>query len=255
MVDVEDTSVRLRNHQLQLQRRIEKLETGQKNPSLVLKNQQMITAELGTQVGEIEADVRRFSGRMTELQRQLSDLENRVELESSRTKDRLKILGQASSARGFRDGSGREDEPDLTNRSLSPAGEQETPLSPRAAFNLAYNDYLKGNYNVAVPAFDAFIKRYPESRLVPQAIYWKGEIFYSKASYEKALDFFNKVIDSYPKSEKVSKALLKAGFSYLELNQAVKGRRSLEQILLRFPDSNEASLSRDTLDSLGKTAP
>ena len=32
------------------------------------------------------------------------------------------------------------------------------PATPTASFNLAYNDYLKGNYDLAVAGFESFLR-------------------------------------------------------------------------------------------------
>ncbi len=249
MVDIEDSSTRLRKHQIQLQRRIERLERNLNSPSQIVKNQQSLSAELIAQLGVIESDVRQFSGQVTESEHKMSQLENRVDAESFRTKDLMNRL-EALETRIAALESGGGGQKKKTRRSPGAIQKEKKFFAPRDAFNLAYNDYVKGDYNVAILAFDAFIKAYPESRLVPQAYYWKGESYYGKADYGSAVDIFNKVVKEYPGSEKVSKSLLKAGFSYIELKKPQKGRQFLEKVIAQFPNSNEAALARDTLVSL-----
>ncbi len=252
MVDIEDTSLRLRNHQLQLQRRIENLERDQNMPSLIVKNQRALSADLVAQLGVIEVDVREFSGQVSESQHQLSKLETQLETESFRTKElmsRLDALAQRISVLETGKKASKEKTP------LSLGGSEKKFFGPRDAFNLAYNDYVKGNYGVAILAFDAFIKQYSSNRLVPQAVYWQGESHYAKASYALAVVFFKRVVDHYPASEKVSKSLLKMGFSYLELKKPKEGRFFLEKVINQFPNSNEAALARDALNSLSLSTP
>jgi TolA-binding protein len=45
----------------------------------------------------------------------------------------------------------------------NPAGtfENQAMLTPTASFNLAYNDYLKGNYDLAIAGFESFLRQYP----------------------------------------------------------------------------------------------
>ncbi len=259
MVDIEDDTVRLRRHQIQLQQRIERLERDQKSPSLIVKNQQALSAELVAQLGVIEESLRAASGKNSETQHLISKLENRLDSESFRTKElvqRLDALEQKvalfESGKGGTSSNGNLND---SSRRLNAKAEEPKFFAPRDAYNLAYNDYVKGNYNVAILAFDAFIKEYPSSQLVPQAYYWTGESHYGKGVYVSAIDSFKKVIDQYPESEKVSKSLLKTGFSYLELKKPAEGRRYLESVVTRFPNSNEAALARDTLLSLNKARP
>ena len=53
-------------------------------------------------------------------------------------------------------------------------------ITPTSAFNLAYNDYLNGKYDLAVTGFQRFIKDFPSTSLTPNAHYWLGESFSRK---------------------------------------------------------------------------
>jgi tol-pal system protein YbgF len=186
---------------------------------------------------------------VSEAEHQLSNLDNQVDSESFRTKDLMNRLNALEAQMAGLGSGGRQKK---TRRSTGNSKKSKQFFAPRDAFNLAYNDYVKGDYNVAILSFDAFIKEYPDSRLAPQAYYWKGESYYGKADYGLAVDVFNKVVRDYPRSEKVSKSLLKVGFSYIELREPEKGRQFLEKVIAQFPSSNEAALARDTLLSLRK---
>ncbi|NOY85242.1 MAG: tol-pal system protein YbgF [Nitrospirae bacterium] len=247
MVDIEDSSSRLRKHQLQLQRRIERLERNLKSPSQTVKNQRSLSADLIAHQDGTDQKVRELSGQVTESGHRVSKLENQVDAESFRTKDFLTRLNALEAQMAGLGGGRRKTK---GRSSLGANKKKEVFFAPRDAFNLAYNDYVKGDYNVAIMAFDAFIKEYPDSRLAPQAYYWKGESYYGKADYGLAIDVFNQMVKRYPQSEKVSKSLLKTGFSYIELRNPGKGRGFLEKVIARFPNSNEAALARDTLLSL-----
>ncbi len=259
VVELEDYTEKLKIHQRDLQQRIEFLEGQSDTPSVHVKTQQDFTAALVAQLSDIEALVREFTGRVDKTEHQVSTLNNKVDSESFRTKtllDRLAKLEKKLAALKKADSSVDEikkENPPNPPRPLglrkenSPTG--STGLSPTEAYNLAYNDYLKGNYHFAISAFDAFIKQYPESILIPQAYYWKGEIFYSEKSYWKAIAAFKYVIQHYPKSEKISKALLKTGFAFFELKRPEKAKSFLEKILEQFPHSNESSLAEDKLAS------
>lgn len=247
MVDVEDSSTRLRKHQIQLQRRIEGLERNLDSSSQV-KTQRSLSADLIAHQGATDLEVRKLSGQFSEVEHKMSNLENQVDAESFRTKDlvrRLNDLEVRIAALGGGGGRGNKE------AQRSPRHRRKKQFfAPRDAFNLAYNDYVKGDYSVAILAFDAFIQAYPDSRLAPQAYYWKGESYYGKADYALAVDVFSKVVKDYPRSEKVSKSLLKTGFSFIELRKPDQGRRFLEKVITQFPSSNEAALARDTLLSL-----
>ena len=123
-------------------------------------------------------------------------------------------------------------------------------LTPTAAYNQAYNDYLKGNYDLAVAGFEEFLKKFPETSLTAHAQYWIGEAYFNKRSYAQGIEAYERVIANYPKSDKVPAALAKAGVAYAELGNAVKARVLLKRVVDEYPQSAEAALARRRLAEL-----
>ncbi|MFO0730842.1 MAG: tetratricopeptide repeat protein [Nitrospiraceae bacterium] len=76
-------------------------------------------------------------------------------------------------------------------------------ITPTSAFNLAYNDYLNGKYDLAVSGFQRFIKDFPSTSLTPNAHYWLGESYYAQKDYIRAIQSFDHVVNEYPGNEKV----------------------------------------------------
>src|SRR2546428_327850 len=123
--------------------------------------------------------------------------------------------------------------PDDTAAAKPKAGRLDVPLAaltPTAAYNQAYNDYLKGNYDLAVAGFEEFLKKFPETSLTAHAQYWIGEAYFNKRSYLPAIEAYERVIANYPKSDKVPAALAKAGVAYAELGNLVKARGLLKRV-------------------------
>lgn len=257
VVDLEDSTLKLKMVQRGLQRRIDALEKNlPASSSTLLKNQRSLTAELSAQVEELRKEVQDSTGRVSEAAHRISAIENRMDSESFRTTEILGRLDQLAEQiasieqKGTMGGSKKKNNGKDTSSFWRPTPNVKKSLSPRQAYNLAYNDYVNGNYDFAISAFDAFIEHYPGSRLVPEALYWKGESYYGKGSYALAVEFFNQVIKEYPKSGKVSKSFLKAGFALFELQKPVEGSRYLRELLKRFPTSNEAPLAKNKLATL-----
>ncbi len=249
VVDLEDHALQLERHQIELQKRLERIEGLSETPSPHIKNQQIISTGMVAQLSDIETDVRKFTGRVTETDHRVSSLDKKIDSESFRVQALLRRLDQLD-ARITRLEKGKKQDQKQSKMGFSSAGEKRRGLSPTSAYNLAYNDYLKGNYTVAIAAFDAFIEHYPNAVLVPEALYWKGESYYAEESYGSAIKTFQRMIQNDPKSEKISNALLKIGFAYLELGSPDKGKAFLGRVLDRFPNSKEAFLAKDKLVSL-----
>ncbi len=124
-------------------------------------------------------------------------------------------------------------------------------LTPTVAYNLSYNDYVKGNYDLAISGFFNFIQYYPKSTLISEAVYWIAESFYHKKSYMKAIEFYEKVEKEHPKAGKIVPALLKQGLVYADMGDLPKARLYFKKVLEQYPNSNEASLAKEKLAKLG----
>jgi len=123
-------------------------------------------------------------------------------------------------------------------------------ISPTSAYNLAYNDYLNGRYELAVAGFQRFLQDFSSTSLAPNAQYWLGESHYSMKDHVRAIQAFEKVVADHPHSEKVAAALYKLGLAAAETGNANKAREYLKRVLQDFKDSNEAKLAKGKLAEL-----
>lgn len=123
-------------------------------------------------------------------------------------------------------------------------------LSPTSAFNLAYNDYLNGRYDMAVTGFQKFTKDFPTASLVPNAYYWLGESYYNLKDYVRAMPAYEQVVLDHPASEKVPAALYKIGLSAAETGDTGKAKKYLKRVLEEFAVSEEAKLAKTKLAEL-----
>jgi tol-pal system protein YbgF len=120
---------------------------------------------------------------------------------------------------------------------MPPRGESVLPLpgtpdiSPTSAYNLAYNDYLNGRYELAVAGFQRFLQDFPSTSLAPNAQYWLGESHYSLKDHVRAMQAFERVVTDHPHSEKVAAALYKLGLAAAETGNANKAREYLKRVL------------------------
>jgi len=135
----------------------------------------------------------------------------------------------------------------------SPAGARPAsqPTDPAQLYNSAYEDYLRGNFDLAIQGFSEYTKRYPTTDLAANAAYWIGECYYSKKQYKEAIDAFTGMLNTYKASDKAGAALLKKGFAYLELGDRSQGVINLQYVIYEHPGSKEADLARTRLAALG----
>lgn len=137
-------------------------------------------------------------------------------------------------------------------RTSKPSGSADLPtlipgvpsITPTSAFNLAYNDYLNGKFDLAVGGFQRFIKDFPSTSLTPNAHYWLGESYYGQKDYIRAMQSFEHVVNEYAGNEKVPAALFKLGLSAAETGDTAKSRKYLKRVIEEYSTSDEAKLAK-----------
>jgi tol-pal system protein YbgF len=117
-------------------------------------------------------------------------------------------------------------------------------------YDSAYQDFVKGQYALALQGFTQFLQMQPASSLADNAQYWIGECYYSQKKYAEAIQAFQTVITKYPEGEKIASAMLKLAYAQITAGQTTSGKTNLEALIKRFPQSNEANLARTRLQEL-----
>ncbi|MDD5391897.1 MAG: tol-pal system protein YbgF [Thiothrix sp.] len=120
----------------------------------------------------------------------------------------------------------------------------------RSVYDEAFNTLLKTPKD-AIPAFRKFLKDYPSSSLASSAQYWIGEALYAEKDYKGASDEFLIVLKDYKGSDKAPGAALKLGYSFYELKEWDKARKTLEDVISFFPESTETKQkAQERLDKM-----
>ena len=132
-----------------------------------------------------------------------------------------------------------------------PGGSDRSAGDPQALYNSAYNDYLKGSYDLALRGFQQYLESFPSTALAANATYWIGECYYRQRRYRQAIEQYDAVLNRYPRSDKTASALLKKGYAHLELGERSQGVVQLQHVLRQFPTSDEANLARQRLREIG----
>ncbi len=121
---------------------------------------------------------------------------------------------------------------------------------PQALYDTAYNDYLQGNFDLAILGFRQYSETYPATDLTDNAAYWIGESYYSQDKFQKAIDQFDIVLDRFQGSDRAPSAILKKGYAYLELGQRAPGIVQLQKVACEFSSTDEAHLAKTRLEEM-----
>ncbi len=140
-----------------------------------------------------------------------------------------------------------------------PADQAGTPppplpsnVSPQDVYNMAYNDYLKGNFDLAVEGFKMYKEQFSASPLADNALYWIGECAYSQRKFEDAVNIFNELILAYPQGDKVAPAYLKKGMSFAEMGRTEEALAAFKLLIAKFPVEEETRIAQQKIKELGE---
>ncbi|HEY3130002.1 MAG TPA: tol-pal system protein YbgF [Acidobacteriota bacterium] len=126
-------------------------------------------------------------------------------------------------------------------------------VPPDQMYNSAYNDYLLGNYDLAIQAFRDYLQRFPNSELSDDAMYYIGVSYFDQKKYDQALQAFEQLIQLYPKGNKVSTAHFKKAMVLQAMQKTADAIAELQYVHTNFPDSSEANLAEQELGRMGVT--
>ncbi|MBI2997914.1 MAG: tol-pal system protein YbgF [Deltaproteobacteria bacterium] len=106
------------------------------------------------------------------------------------------------------------------------------------------------DYRGAIARFKEFVKKHPRSEYADNAQYWIGEGHYALREFDQAILEFDAVRRNYPTGDKLPAALLKLGFAFAELGDKVDARLILQELIDRYPQSEEAQKAKQKLKTL-----
>lgn len=208
------------------------------------------------------------------LQEELEAVRASLEVTTRRLQELAQQMAAAQVAAGFRSGVPPvEEQPVAPQATVPSGGEGEAaapsgapqgegtaapqptalPETPEALYRAAYEDYMRGNYELALQGFQEYIKRYPDTDLTDNAQYWIGECYDALGRLDEALAAFSTVLDKYPASDKAAAAQLKKGLVFLKKGDKGQGVINLQYVVYEHPGTKEADLAREKLGSLGIT--
>ncbi len=213
------------------------------NATLVAKVEQMDERVQNAQ-GSVEQTnyrIDRLVQQLTQAQRDLEDLKARAAAVPSAVPQVVPSAAATTTAAPA---------PSMSEVNV-PAPPVQPSGNPMELYQTAYRDYQRGNFDLAIAGFADFVKQNPNSDLADNAAYWIGESLFSQKKYQNAIAQFDTVVTKYPQSDKVPGALLKKGYAYIALGEKAQGIVQLQYVVHEHPSSQEASLARQKLRSLG----
>jgi tol-pal system protein YbgF len=118
---------------------------------------------------------------------------------------------------------------------------------PQQLYDQATADLTQGRYGLALQELRDFVRRFPSSDLADDAQYGIGECFFARSSFDSAAVEYARVGADWPQGDRVPASLYKLALSQDGMGQKEASKRTLQDLVKRFPQSGEAQLARAKL--------
>jgi len=126
------------------------------------------------------------------------------------------------------------------------------PQNPQRAFDSAFGDYARGDFDMAITGFEYYIKMFPTSPDAAKARFHIAESYYGKGAFNEAVSAYQQVITLHKGTDWEPQALYKQGLAYEQLGQTAKAKANWEQVKANFPDSSAFMLATQGLARIKK---
>lgn len=107
-----------------------------------------------------------------------------------------------------------------------------------------------GDFDKAALALGQFLRRFPASGYADASRLWLANALYGKKDYKEAIAAYRGFVAAAPKHLKAPDALLAAANSQLESKDRPGARRTLDELVKTYPQSEAAKAARERLAAL-----
>lgn len=186
--------------------------------------------DLQTQIDALRADVARARGQDEQLAREVADMQRRQKDIAQGVDERLRKFEPAKVTVD-----GREFEAD--------------PAETRD-YDAALAVFRKGDFAGAATGFGEFLKRYPQSGYRASALFWLGNAQYATRDYQAAIGNFKSMLATNADHPRAPEAALSIANCQLELKEVRGARKTLEDLIKVYPQSEAAAAAKDRLSKM-----
>lgn len=186
--------------------------------------------DLQNQIEALRSDMSKLRGQNEQLVRDLSETQLKQKNVAQMVDDRLRPL-----------------EP--TKVTVDGREFTASPLEKRD-FDAALAVFRKGEFSTAQTAFSGFLQQFPVSGYRPSALFWLGNSQYAARDYKEAMSNFRMLIVSEPDHMRVPEAVLSIANCQLELKDSRGARKTLEDLVKAYPQSEASIAAKERLSRL-----
>ncbi|PCH85435.1 MAG: tol-pal system protein YbgF [Piscirickettsiaceae bacterium] len=217
----------------------------------VLSGQQSAsgTVEMYNRLQQLQQEVQQLIGQVEEQAYVIETLKKRQRDLYLDTDRRIQLL-EGKSTGGFSAASGGADVDNSGVPSESLSATSQAAVGDNLAYEKAFSSLKSGRYKQAIVELADFSTKYPNSSLLPNALYWLGEASYVNRDFKRANTEFNKVVKQFPDHSKAKDALLKIGFIQYENKQWKVAKSTLNSVSKKYHGTTAARLADQRLERM-----
>jgi TolA-binding protein len=140
---------------------------------------------------------------------------------------------------------------DSANGGVGEAGAQASvsnDISDQDAYNSAFQLIRERKFEESLVAMESFIRAYPDSELVLDARFWRGQVFDVLRRDEEAIEAFKSLTLVAPDYRRILQVKVKLGKLLIKNQDVMNGRKILQEVITQAPESVEAGLASRELE-------
>ncbi|MFG6448098.1 tol-pal system protein YbgF [Roseateles sp. BYS180W] len=186
--------------------------------------------DLANQLDALRAEIAKLRGSNEQLARDLADTQRRLADQQQSVEARLRPL-----------------EPQKVT-----LDGKEFLVDPeeRRQYDAAVALIRKGEFDDAANNFTAFLKRWGSGGYAAMARFWQGNALYGARDYKAAVSAFRSFVSDHAEHPRAPEALLSLANCQAELKDNKAARRTLEELIKSYPNSESTKAARERLKSL-----
>ena len=196
------------------------------------------------------------SVRVAQLGQEMKSIREGLTAQQSQLNEIVNLL-QPLSAAAFASAAATGGEPPAGGTSPPPGGQGTTkpagtiPPSPTAYYNTAFGYYYSTQFELAIQALGAALKRFPDHPDAAKAQLTIGDSYYQLGKrFDEALTAYTAVITNYKEPDVVADAYYKQGQTYEQLGQTEAAIKSYQQVIKLYKGSAAETLATMALRRL-----
>jgi tol-pal system protein YbgF len=186
--------------------------------------------DLNNQIESLRSEMAKLRGNEEQMMRELADLQRRQRDVGQSLDDRLRRVEPVKVS--------------LDGREFMVDPEE------KRAYDEAIAAIRKGEFDKSVVMLSNFQRRYGAGPYGDAARFWLGNAQYGKRDYKEAMASFRAFVTAAPDHPRAAEALLALANSQAETKDTRAARKTLEDLIKAYPQSEAAQAARERLPSL-----